>query len=177
MARAREEGRPLYGRAQLGQLVRHRARRRGLRTVAGEARRLACADSPPGWASQRFGAGILDAHALLARRMPARAPARGARAASRVAAPEAWTRIASFFPQADAAAVQGALLAAFAPSARRATRRLEPLLDEIVFHVATDPKLRAAIAARLPGVRAARGARRRPAFSGASNALRRALAH
>jgi len=151
----------------------------GAANLAGLAREAlqASAEPPPGWDAQNFGAGILDARALLAWRAPARAPARGARAASRVAAPDPWTRIAAFFPQADAAAVQGALLAAFAPSARRATRRLEPLLDEVVFHVATDPKLRAAIAARLPGARAARRARGRPAFSGASRALRRALAH
>ena len=139
----------------------------------------ASANLPAGWDAQSYGAGILDAGALLALRAPARAPARGARAASRVAAPDAWTRVAAFFPQADAAAVQGALLSAFAPAARRATRRLEPLLDEIVFHVATDPQLRNAIAARIarsPGARAARGAGRRPAFSGASRALRAALA-
>jgi hypothetical protein len=145
---------------------------------------------PSGWNSDADGAGILDALALLDARVPARAPARGARVASRAAAPDPWARIESFFPQADAAAVRGALLAAFAPAARRRfdhARRIEPLLDEIVFHVATDPRLRAAIAARLqdartargPGVRGARGVRRagRVSFSGASATLRRALAN
>ena len=156
--------------------------RYGAANLAGLAREAlrASAEPPPGWDTQKFGAGILDAHALLAWRAPAQAPARGARAASRVAAPDAWTRVAAFFPQADAAAVQGVLLSAFAPAVRRAARRLEPLLDEIVFHVATDPKLRAAIAARIAsrsGARGTRGARKRPTFSGASRALRRALAH
>jgi len=142
----------------------------------------ASAHKPAGWDTKRDGAGILDAAALLALRAPARAPARGARAASRAAAPDAWTRIESFFPQADAAAVHGALLATFAPGARRTTRLIEPLLEELQFHVATDPKLRAALAARLPGTRGTRGAggagatRRRLAFSGASAALRRQLA-
>jgi serine protease len=154
-------------------------RQYGAAGVAGLCREAlrARAQRPAGWDAQNYGAGILDAGALLAWRVPARAPARGARAASRAAAPDAWTRIASFFPQADAAAVQGALLAAFAPAARRAARRIEPLLDELVFHVATDPRLRAAIAARLPAARAARRAAARPAFSGASRALRAALAH
>jgi serine protease len=141
----------------------------------------ASAQTPAGWDANAFGAGILDAAALLVERAPTRAPARGARVASRAAAPDPWARIASFFPQADAPAVQGALLAAFAPALRRAARRVEPLLDEIAFHVATDPKLRAALASRLPaarGVRAAHAVRRaaRLTFSGASPTLRRALA-
>jgi len=142
------------------------------------------AQKPAGWESDDDGAGILDAQALLEETAPARAPARGARVASRAAAPGPWARIEAFFPQADAAAVHGALLGAFAPAARRATRRIEPLLEEIAFHVATDPKLRAAIAARLQDARTARGpglrgARRaRPVtFSGASATLRRALAN
>jgi serine protease len=136
------------------------------------------AQKPAGWDSDDDGAGILDAAALLEETAPARAPARGARVASRAAAPGPWARIEAFFPQADAAAVRGALLGAFAPAARRATRRIEPLLEEIAFHVATDPRLRAAISARLPGVRAVRRARPagRPRFSGASATLRRALA-
>jgi serine protease len=138
----------------------------------------ASAQKPGGWESDAFGAGILDAAALLAERAPPRAPARGARAASRAAAPDAWARIVSFFPQADASAVQGALLAAFVPGLRRATRRVEPLLDEIAFHVATDPGLRAALASRLPAARGSRAPRRarRVTFTGASATLRRALA-
>jgi serine protease len=153
-------------------------RRYGAAGLAGLFREAlqASAQKPAHWEAQRNGAGILDADALLAWRAPARAPARGARAASRAAAPAPWTRIESFFPQADGDAVHGALLAAFAPGARRTARRIEPLLDELVFHVATDPKLRAAIAARLTGARGARGTRRRLAFSGASAALRRQLA-
>jgi len=153
--------------------------RYGASGVAGVCRESLQASSrkPARWDAQNYGAGILDAGALLAERAPARAPALGARAASRATAPDAWTRIASFFPQAEAPAVHGALLAAFAPDARRAARRLEPLLEEIAFHVATDPRLRAAIAARLPGARGTRGALRRPRFSGASSALRRQLAH
>lgn len=152
--------------------------RYGAAGVAGLCREAlqASAQVPAGWDAQNDGPGILDAGALLALRTPARAPARGAGAASRAAAPDAWTRIASFFPQADAAAVQGALLAAFAPRTRKAARRIEPLLDELVFHVATDPKLRAALAARLPGARGTRAAGRRPRFSGASATLRRQLA-
>jgi serine protease len=136
----------------------------------------ASARKPAGWDPMRDGAGILDADALLARRPPTRAPARAARAASRVAAPDAWARIESFFPQADGAAVHGALLAAFAPGARRATRRIEPLLEELAFHVATDPKLRAAVAARLTGARGTQALARGLAFSGASAALRSQLA-
>jgi hypothetical protein len=136
------------------------------------------AHAPRGWDTSNFGPGIADAHGTIASRVPARAPARGARIATRYQAPGPWERIESFFPQATSDQVRGAVLSAFAPGERRVSRRLDPLLDEMNFLVATDPALRLAIESRLAGTRGVRslGARRPVRFSGASSQLRRRLA-
>jgi len=134
--------------------------------------------TPRGWDTSNFGPGIVDAHGTLASREPARAPARGARSATNYRSPGPWERIESFFPQASSDQVRGAVLSAFAPSQRRVSRRLDPLLDEMNFLIATDPALRLAIESRLAGTRRVRSmAARRPVrFSGASSQLRRRLA-
>lgn len=134
---------------------------------------------PPGWDTGNFGPGIANAEKLLAHELPASAPARGVRVASRRrSAPSAWERIEAFFPEAAPDRVRATLLSAFGRGTRRASRRIEEVLDELHFHVATDPALRAAIASRSGGARGARRAGgRRIAFAGASAAIKRLLAN
>jgi thermitase len=137
------------------------------------------AKAPRGWDTQNFGPGIADAHGLLVSRAPTRAPARGARVASRYKAPGPWERIEAFFPLATSDQVRAEVLSAFAPSERRVSRRLEPVLDELNFQIATDPALREAIRSRLPGSRDVRtaGVRRGIRIAGASTELGRRLAN
>jgi hypothetical protein len=126
-----------------------------------------------------MGAGIVDAEALLRRALPANAPARGIRTMSRrPAAPTPRERIESFFPGYEPERVQEALRSMLRPDQRKPLRSAElaPYVDELEFQVATDPALRAAIAARL---RVSRGAKRasgaRFSLAGASGPLARAL--
>ena len=134
---------------------------------------------PQGWDGENMGPGIALADKLLAHPLPASAPARGTRIASRRrAAPGAWERIEGFFPEAAPDRIRGALLSAFMPVVRRASARMDPVLDELHFHIATDPSLRTALGTRLArGRRAARAARPvRFAFAGASSQFQRMLA-
>jgi len=140
---------------------------------------LVTARAPDVWDHATMGAGIVDAEALLLRTLPANAPARGIRTMSRrPAAPTPRERIESFFPGYEPERVQVALRSMLRPDQRKPLRSAElaPYLDELEFQVATDPALRAAIAARL---RVSRGAKRasdaRFSLAGASGPLARAL--
>ena len=94
------------------------------------------------------------------------------------AAPTPRERIESFFPGHEPERVQEVLRSLLRPDQRKPLRSAElaPYVDELEFQVATDPALRAAIAARLRpsrGAKHARGARIR--LTGASGPLARAL--
>jgi len=154
----------------------------GIAGVAGVFKEalLATARAPAGWDHATMGAGIVEAGALLDRALPRNAPARGIRAMSRrPSAPTPRERIESFFPEHEPERVHATLRALLRPDVRRPLRSVElaPYLDELEFQVATDPALRAAIAARL---RPSRGAKRasagRFALAGASRPLARMLA-
>ena len=140
---------------------------------------LVTARVPDAWDHATMGAGIVDAEALLRRSLPVTPPARGIRTMSRrPAAPTPRERIESFFPGHEPERVQEALRSLLRPDRRKPLRSAElaPYVDEIEFQVATDPALRAAIAARL---RPSRGAKRavgaRFPLAGASGPLARAL--
>jgi hypothetical protein len=140
---------------------------------------LVTARAPDAWDHATMGAGIVDAEALLLRALPANAPARGIRTMSRrPAAPTPRERIESFFPGYEPERVQETLRSMLRPDQRKPLRSTElaPYVDELEFQVATDPALRAAIAARL---RVSRGAKRasgaRFPLAGASGPLTRAL--
>jgi hypothetical protein len=140
---------------------------------------LASARVPADWDGAAMGAGIVDAESLLQRPLPADAPARGIRTMSRrPAAPTPRERIESFFPDAEPERVHEVLRALLRPGKRRPLRAAEiaPFADELEFQVATDPALRAAIAARLRPSRAAlRATPARFALAGASGSLARAI--
>jgi hypothetical protein len=140
---------------------------------------LVTARAPDAWDHATMGAAIVEAEALLLRALPANAPARGIRTMSRrPAAPTPRERIESFFPAYEPERVQEALRSMLRPDKRKPLRSAElaPYVDELEFQVATDPALRAAIAARL---RVSRGAKRasgaRFPLAGASGPLARAL--
>ena len=140
---------------------------------------LVTARTPDAWDHATMGAGILDAEALLLRALPAHPPARGIRTMSRrPAAPTPRERIESFFPGHEPERVQEVLRSMLRPDKRRPLRAAElaPYVDELEFQVATDPALRAAIAARLRPSRGAKRARvARFPLAGASGPLARVL--
>ena len=158
------------------------ARTYGIEGVAGVFKEalLATARAPKGWDRATMGAGIVDARALLERVPPSHAPARGVRASGQhPAAQTPWERIAAYFPDAEPDRVRGKVRALLRPGGRRPLREadLAPFADEIVFQVATDPALRAAIAARLHPKRGVKRAAARPMpWSGVSRGLARAVA-
>lgn len=140
---------------------------------------LVTARAPDEWDHATMGAGIVDAEALLLRALPANAPARGIRTMSRrPAAPTPRERIESFFPGHEPERVQEALRSLLRPDQRKplSSAELAPYVDELEFQMATDPALRAAIAARLrPSRGAKRASRARFPLAGASGPLARAL--
>jgi hypothetical protein len=132
---------------------------------------------------ERFGAGVLDAAALLRGPLPRLAPGRRAsRAPQRIDEP-----LSALFPTLDERTLREGLCALFRVSSRALDARLRLLCDELVFRLGTSPRLLRRFAAHCeraagaPGARSARwraesfGDLRRELARGASERLRAAL--
>ena len=132
----------------------------------------------PGWNTQRYGPGLLDAVSLLDASLPAfgAAAVRSAlRAPTRTSAASDWTRLQPYLPELSpkqlataAMTMYGAGADARRSSSARAAAMPPPppsLIDEIVFYVATDESVREAFLA-------AGGAGAKPAPRGKKTAAR-----
>jgi len=104
----------------------------------------------PRWDTGDYGAGILDATALLAAPLPAQAPALTSRIRQAVAPSQrayAWARLQPFFPELAPHELAHAIVPAFGARAGAAARRLADVIDEVEFFVATDPAVRQSVLA------------------------------
>ena len=103
----------------------------------------------PGWATDAFGAGILDVEALLQAPLPAEAPP-----TLDVEGPEplsALDEIASFFPDLAPEDIKRALCRFLVPDPSQLEEAVESVAEEICFLTATEPDFRAAIRACVTG--------------------------
>lgn len=129
----------------------------------------------PGWNTQRYGPGLLDAVSLLDASLPAfgGAAVRSAlRAPTRTSAASDWTRLQPYLPELSPKQLAAAAMTMYGAGARRSVVRAAPmpppppsLIDEIVFYVATDESVREAFLA-------AGGAGAKPAPRGKKTATR-----
>jgi len=133
---------------------------------------------PAGWDTKNYGPGIVEASKLLSIKLPAKAPVRAMRAASRFQSLGPWERIEALFPDSSSDMVRSVVLSHFRSGETRSTYFIAPVLDELHFHIATDPELRSSIATRLkskPKKSTTRSASTR--LSSVSPELRRKLAY
>ena len=112
-----------------------------------------------GWDKKNYGPGVLDAQRLLAAPLPAMgpAPARVAKSVSKktVSSSAAWAQLHPYVPELSSTELATAASSLFgasqtmrkATTATKAKRRPPSLVDEIEFHVATNPAVRAALVA------------------------------
>lgn len=132
----------------------------------------------PGWNTQRYGPGLLDAVSLLGASLPAFggvAVRSAQRAPTRTSAASDWTRLQPYLPELSPKQLATAAMTMYGAGADARQRRsaraapmppLPPsLIDEIVFYVATDESVRDAFLA-------AGGARAKPAPRGKKTATR-----
>ncbi len=110
---------------------------------------------PAGWRADCWGAGIIDAYALLNAPLPAAAPARGLRVAARrpLAQESVLDRIVRHFPQVPAARARKTIAETFGLSEEKLVRMLATFGSELEFWVATDAKVRADLLARMAPAR------------------------
>jgi len=104
----------------------------------------------PGWKTAQYGAGILDATALLGAALPAQAPAIATSPHAAIAPSQrswAWARLQPFFPELSPQELARAIVPAFGKRPAVAARRLADVIDEVEFFVATDPTVRAGVIA------------------------------
>ena len=125
----------------------------------------------PGWNTQRYGPGLLNAMSLLDASLPAfggTAVRSALRAPTRTSAASDWARLQPYLPELSPKQLATAAMTMYGAGARRSARAaaMPPpppsLIDEIVFYVATDPAVREAFLAA-GGVGAAPKARGRKA--------------
>jgi serine protease len=112
-----------------------------------------------GWDKKNYGPGVLDAQRLLAAPLPAigPAPVRVAKSVSKKSASSSatWARLQPYVPELSSTELAIAASSLFgesrtmrkATTTTKATRRPPSLVDEIEFHVATNPAIRAALVA------------------------------
>lgn len=134
-------------------------------------------DTPILWDNDNCGAGVVDAARLLQAPLPAAAAVPRGRVRPARAGTAPW---AHYFPNMDEDAVAAGLVAALGTTPARLRRALDRQGDEIVFLLATEPDLRAAVeGAAGPRPRRMRAPRRRQVAAGAlrkaSPTLRRQL--
>lgn len=100
--------------------------------------------TPPGWRTDRHGAGILDVEALLRAPLPSTPPADGlhTRAAFAPRAEHDVERFLTYFPDQDPARVRRGLVRLLKTTEADLPAVLTEFGDELVFHVATNPALR-----------------------------------
>jgi serine protease len=105
--------------------------------------------TPPGWKKDRHGAGILDVASLLSAALPDTPPAIGlrVRAAAAPRRPHDLDRILPYFPDTAPQHVRRGLVRLLGTSEDQLPARLDELGDELVFHIATNPDVRARVLA------------------------------
>ncbi len=109
----------------------------------------------PGWNTARYGPGILDAPGLLGAPLPAFgavAVRNAARAPTHTSAAADWTRLQPYLPELSPKQLATAATAMYGAGVQRSARSSSSapppsLIDEIVFHVATDATVREAFLA------------------------------
>lgn len=130
----------------------------------------------PGWNTDRYGPGILDAVGLLGAALPAfgGATKRSAQhVPTRTSAASDWTRLQPYLPELSPKQLAAAVTSMYGAGVRRTARAAKTpppppsLIDEIVFYVATDPAVREAFLA-------AGGAGNAPKVRGGKSAANRA---
>jgi Subtilase family len=138
----------------------------------------------PGWNTRRYGPGLVDAAALLAAALPAFGGAvmrSASRAPTRSSAGADWARLQPYLPELTPKQLATAATRMFDAGAATLQREAAPpsLIDEIEFHVATDPAVRAAFlaaggAAAKPRTRAAKKTPMKAAMKAAATRTRAA---
>jgi thermitase len=103
--------------------------------------------TPPGWKRDRHGAGILDVEKLLAAPLPLTPPAVGihVRAALAPRAANDIDRFLEYFPGEDPGRVRQGLVRLMKTTERDLPLVLAEMGDELLFHVATNPAVRARV--------------------------------
>lgn len=104
-------------------------------------------ETPAGWKRDKHGAGILNAEKLLAAPLPATAPAIGVRVRASLGprAENDVDRFVEYFPDADPARVRQGLIRLLKTTERDLPLALTEMGDELLFHVATNPAVRARV--------------------------------
>jgi thermitase len=104
-------------------------------------------DTPRGWRTDKHGAGILNVEKLLQASLPATPPASGLRmrAAFVPRAENDVDRFLPYFPDVDPARVRGGLVRLLGTTDRELPAVLAEVGDELLFHVATNPEVRARV--------------------------------
>lgn len=104
-------------------------------------------DTPAGWQSDKHGAGILNVEKLLAAALPATPPATGLRVrASPVArAHNDVDRFLTYYPDVEPSRVRRGLVRLLKTTDRDLPVVLTEFGDELLFHVATNPEIRARV--------------------------------
>ena len=104
-------------------------------------------ETPPGWQKAKHGAGILDVEKLLRAPLPATPPASGLRVrASPVArAHNDVDRFLPYYPDVDPERVRRGLVRLLNTTDRELPIVLADVGDELLFHVATNPDVRARV--------------------------------
>lgn len=135
------------------------------------------ANTPSDWDRSNYGAGIIDAAAMLAEPLPATVHAarmavqRGARRPSL----GDIDRIAAYFPRAEPGRVRAWLTKEFGTTERALPVLLAALGDEVAFHVTADPAVYAQLHAAVAGRRGAVAPPSRRVFQRASPTLKARL--
>ncbi|MGI8673635.1 MAG: S8 family peptidase [Luteitalea sp.] len=126
-----------------------------LAAVFKEVLMTAGVDTPPGWRTDKHGAGILDVEKLLQAPLPATPPASGLRVrASPVARRENDVdQLMAYFPEEEPARIRRGLVRLLRTTDRDLPAVLADLGDELIFHVATNPELRARVLQSSVGAR------------------------
>lgn len=134
---------------------------------------------PPGWKTDQFGSGIVNALELLRAPLPATAPAGGAKAVHASVVPRRrseFEQIAQWFPDQPRQRVRARVAQLLNVSEDELEQTLAVHGDELGLHAAIDPNIRRAISGT--GVAKAAGAKRLTALAdgGISTGLRQQIA-
>lgn len=107
-------------------------------------------DTPPGWRTDKHGAGILDAVKLLSAPLPSTPPAAGLRVRAMPMAPRRQNdadRFLPYYPDVDPERVRRGLVRLLDTTDGELPAVLSEFGDELLFHVATNPDVRARVLA------------------------------
>ena len=126
-----------YGKGQIASVFKEVLMTRGVQT-------------PPGWRTDKHGAGILDAEKLLSAQLPSTPPAAGLRVRAMPMAPRRQNdadRFLPYYPDVDTERVRRGLVRLLETTDGELPTVLAEFGDELLFHVATNPDVRARVIA------------------------------